>query len=74
MLRTSKLRLQRPEQRDIRRREKERADGLSLSSCYETMSLQVDLIGGDRFLIPFKANARHIGDVKQSVTDFIGPL
>ena len=42
--------------------EQERADGLS--PCYETMSLQVDLIGCDRFLIPFKANARHIRNVK----------
>ena len=53
---------------------RELPNGLMLLPCYETMSLQVDLIGGDRFLIPFKANARHIGDVKQSVTDFIGPL
>ena len=52
----------------------ERADGLSLSPCHETTSLQVDLMGRDRFLIPFKANARHIGNVKQSVTNFIGLL
>jgi hypothetical protein len=44
------------------------------SPCYETLSLQVGWIGRDRFLIPFKANARHIRNVKQSVTDFIGPL
>jgi hypothetical protein len=46
-------------------------DGLTLSACYETMSLQIGLAGRDRFLIPFKANARHIGNVKQSVTNFI---
>ena len=47
---------------------------LSLSPCYETMSLQVGLIGRDRFLIPIKTNARHVRDVKQSVTNFIGLL
>jgi hypothetical protein len=47
--------------------------GLTLS-CYETMSLQIGLAGRDRFLIPFKSNARHIGNVKQSVTNFIGLL
>jgi hypothetical protein len=36
--------------------------------------LQVDLIGCDRFLIPFKANARHVRNVKQPVTNFIGLL
>jgi hypothetical protein len=49
-------------------------DGLTLSPCYKTMSLQIGLAGRDRFLIPFKANARHIGNVKQSVTNFIGLL
>jgi hypothetical protein len=46
-------------------------DDLELSPCYETMSLQIGLIGRDRFLIPFEANAKHIGNVKQSVTNFI---
>ena len=54
--------------------EQERADDLSLSPCYETMSLQIGLVGRDGVLVPFKANARHIRNVKQSVTDFIGPL
>ena len=54
--------------------EQERPDGLFLSPCYETMSLQVGLVGRDGVLVPFKANARHIRNVKQSVTDFIGPL
>jgi len=44
------------------------------SPCYETMSLQTGLVGRDGAFIPFKANARHIRNVKQSVTDFIGPL
>ena len=48
--------------------------GLSPSPCYETMSLQIGLAGRHRFLIPFEANARHIGNVKQSVTNFIGLL
>ena len=47
--------------------EQERADGL-------TMSLQVGLVGRDGALVPFKANARHIRNVKQSVTDFIRHL
>ena len=54
--------------------EQERPDGLILLPCYETMSLQIGLAGCDRFLIPFEANARHIGNVKQSVTNFIGLL
>ena len=45
----------------------ERADGL-------TISLQVGLVGRDGALVPFKANARHIRNVKQSVTDFIRHL
>ena len=45
--------------------------GLGLSPCYETMSLQIGPAGRDRFLIPFEANARNIGNVKQSVTNFI---
>jgi hypothetical protein len=45
--------------------------GLTLSACYETMSLQIGLAGRDRFLVPFEANAGHIGNVKQSVTNFI---
>ncbi len=52
----------------------ERADDLSLSPCYETMSLQIGSVGRDGVLVPFKANARHIRNVKQSVTDFIRPL
>ena len=54
--------------------EQERADDLSLSPCYETMSLQIGSVGRDGVLVPFKANARHIRNVKQSVTDFIRPL
>ena len=46
-------------------------DDLELSPCYETMSLQIGLAGRDRFLVPFEANAGHIGNVKQSVTNFI---
>src|SRR6266478_2815832 len=49
----------------------ERTDDLILSPCYETMSLQIGLVGRDGVLVPFKANARHIRNVKQSVTDFI---
>jgi hypothetical protein len=45
--------------------------GLTVSPCCETMSLQISLIGRDRLLIPFEANPRHIGNVKQSVTNFI---
>jgi hypothetical protein len=37
-------------------------------------ALEIGLIGHDRFLIPFKTNARHVSNVKQSVTDFIGLL
>ena len=48
--------------------------GLSLSPCSEAMSLQIGLVGRDRFLIPFKTNARHVRNVKQSVTNFIGLL
>jgi hypothetical protein len=44
--------------------EQERPDGLILLPCYETMSLQIDLIGRDRFLIPFKANAWHVRNAK----------
>jgi hypothetical protein len=51
--------------------EQERPDGLILLPYYETMGLQIGLAGCDRFLIPFEANARHIGNVKQSVTNFI---
>jgi hypothetical protein len=36
--------------------------------------LQIGLAGRDRFLIPFEANPRNIGNVKQSVTNFIGFL
>ena len=39
-------------------------DGLTLSPCYEAMSLQIGLAGRDRFLIPFKTNARHVRNVK----------
>jgi hypothetical protein len=46
-------------------------DGLTVSPCCETMSLQIGLVGRGRFLIPFEANAKHIGNVKQSVTNFI---
>jgi hypothetical protein len=46
-------------------------DDLGLSPCYETLKLQIGLAGRDRFLIPFEANTRHIGNVKQSVTNFI---
>jgi hypothetical protein len=48
--------------------------GLRLSPCYKTMSLQIGLAGRDRFLIPFKTDARHARNVKQSVTNFIGLL
>jgi hypothetical protein len=48
--------------------------GLTLSPCNETMALQIGLVGHDRFLIPFKTNAGHVGNVKQSVTNFIGSL
>jgi hypothetical protein len=44
--------------------EQERPDGVILLPCYETLSLQVGLIGRDRFVIPFKANARHVRNVK----------
>ena len=54
--------------------EQERADDLSLSPCYETMSLQIGSVGRDGVLVPFKANARHIRNVKQSVADFIRSL
>ena len=54
--------------------EQELPDDLILLPCYETMSLQIGLIGRDGVLVPFKANARHLRNVKQSVTDFIGPL
>jgi hypothetical protein len=37
-------------------------------------SLQIGLAGRDRFLIPFKTDARHVRNVKQSVTNFIGLL
>jgi hypothetical protein len=37
-------------------------------------SLQIGLASRDRFLIPFKTNARHVRNVKQSVTNFIGLL
>ena len=37
-------------------------------------SLQIGLASRDRFLIPFKANARHVRNVKQPVTNFIGLL
>jgi hypothetical protein len=47
---------------------------LDCHSCFETIGLQIGLAGRDRFLIPFEANARHIGNVKQSVTNFIGHL
>ncbi len=40
----------------------------------KTMNLQIGLAGRDRFLIPFKTNARHVRNVKQSVTNFIGFL
>ena len=40
----------------------------------EAMSLQIGLVGRDRFLIPFKTNARQVRNVKQSVTNFIGLL
>ena len=45
--------------------------GLTLSPCSEAMSLQIGLVGRDRFLIPLKTNARHVRNVKQSVTNFI---
>jgi hypothetical protein len=38
------------------------------------VSLQIGLAGRDGVLVPFKTNARHVGNVKESVTDFIGPL
>jgi hypothetical protein len=53
---------------------RELPDGLILLPCYETMSLQIGLVGRDGVLVPFKANARHIRNVKQSVTDYIGRL
>ena len=53
---------------------RERTDDLILSPCYETMSLQGCLVGRDGIVVPFKANARHIRNVKQSVTNFIGLL
>ena len=37
-------------------------------------SLQIGLASRDRFLIPFKTNARHVRNVKQSVMNFIGLL
>ena len=49
-------------------------DGFTLSDCYEAMSLQIGPVGRDSFLIPFKTNARHVRNVKQSVTNFIRPL
>jgi hypothetical protein len=51
-------------------------DGFTLSPCYKTMreSLQIGLASRDRILIPFKTNARHVRNVKQSITDFIGLL
>jgi hypothetical protein len=38
------------------------------------MSLQTGSVGRDRFLIPFKTNAGHVGDVEQSATHFVGLL
>jgi hypothetical protein len=45
-------------------------------SCHlaPRLSLQISLVGRDRFLIPFKTNARHVRNVKQSATNFIGLL
>ena len=48
--------------------------GFTLSPCSETMALQIGLVGHDHFFIPFETNAGHVGNVKQSVTDFIGLL
>jgi hypothetical protein len=46
-------------------------DGFTLSRFSEAMSLQIGLVGRDRFLIPLKTNARHVRNVKQSVTNII---
>jgi hypothetical protein len=43
-------------------------EGFTLSPCSSTTSLQINLVGRDRFLILFNTNARHIGNVKQSVS------
>ena len=51
--------------------EQELPDGLILP-CHETMSL--GLVGRDGVLVPFEANAWHIRNVKQPVTNFIGLL
>jgi hypothetical protein len=43
-------------------------EGFTLSPCYEMVSLQIGLVGRDRFLVLFKTNARHVRNVKQSVS------
>jgi hypothetical protein len=43
----------------------------TLSPCYKTKSLQMSLVGSDRILIPLKTNARHVRNVKQSVTNIV---
>ena len=41
----------------------------TVSPCYEAMSLEIGLVGHDCFLVPFKANARHVRNMKQHVED-----